>query len=187
MSRAAVLPTQTVNPVGSRVNASEFYRSGWVDLPRIEGVRDTGDRGSGEAEAGAAPTDGGRSTLGAARPGPEVRGRVDAEPPWVEPSNLTRPGLPVPPVRSLHTACPSEAVISPGRWHNQLQLLPHRRDPALICVGVRPDSFHATRQTDLMRTGLAKTVSRSQTALKPTKTTTRRPGQRLENFENADV
>ena len=38
-----------------------------------------------------------------------------------------------------------------------------------------------------MRTGLAKTVSRSPTALKPTKTATRRPGQRLENLENADV
>ena len=41
-------------------------------------MRETGDRGSGGAEAGAAPTDGGRSTLGAARPGETVLGRVDA-------------------------------------------------------------------------------------------------------------
>ena len=39
---------------------------------------------------------------------------TDPEPPGGEPSNLTRPGLPVPPVRSLHTVCPSEAVIGPG-------------------------------------------------------------------------
>ena len=50
--------------------------------------------------------------------------------------------LPVPPVRSLHTVCPSEAVIRPGRWHNQPTLgHPHTRGLALVCVGVRLGLF----------------------------------------------